>query len=120
MRTLERPRILEELPTFVHPSPDIEDILGIGNDFPHEVYVGRTPSNSYLIYCYGGMHGLACFSKPQNLTKFVDKFCPLIYCKPELVTFDDARDIAKSRPVENLVCLLLLDDINDPKIHYIK
>ena len=35
------------------------------------------------------------------------------------VSFDEAREIAKERPMP-VVSLMLLDDLNDPQIHYVR
>jgi hypothetical protein len=35
------------------------------------------------------------------------------------VTFDEAREVAKDRPLP-VVSLMLLDTINNPKIHFVR
>jgi hypothetical protein len=97
-------------------------ILGLDRDFPDQVIVlHHPPSGRYGCYRFGGVHGLACFSTPNAALHFaLEALEPTV---PGLVlqsvTFDEAREVAKSRPFP-VVAVMLLDDLDDPVIHYVK
>lgn len=64
---------------------------------------------------------MACFSTPNAALQFaLEALEPSV---PGLVlqsvTFDEAREVAKSRPYP-VVAVMLLDDLDDPLIHYVK
>lgn len=97
-------------------------ILGLDRDFPEQVIVlHHPPTGRYGCYRFGGVHGLACFSTPNAALQFaLEALEPSV---PGLVlqsvTFDEAREVAKSRPYP-VVAVMLLDDLDDPLIHYVK
>lgn len=94
-------------------------VLGLGEDFPDRVYVLRhPPSGKYGCYCFNGVHGLACFSTEWAAFRFAE-FIDLSGMTCDEVDFDGARDIAKGRPLP-VVSLMLLDDLEDPRIHYVR
>lgn len=94
-------------------------ILGLGHDFPDRVFIIKhPPTNRYGCYCYDGIHGLACFSSAQGASEFAS-WLDLSGMSSEEVSFDQAREVAKGRPAL-IVSLMLLDDLDDPKIHYVR
>jgi hypothetical protein len=76
------------------------------------------PSGRYGCCRFGNVHGLACFEQARpalefaysELSEVVDEL------QPQLVSFDKAREIAKSRgyPVESLIVL------DKEIIHFVK
>ena len=94
-------------------------ITGLDTDFPEELYVLKhPPSGKYGCYCFDGVHGLACFSTEYGAFRFAE-WIDLSGMSCEQVDFDQARVIAKNRP-QPVVALMLLDDINSPKIHFVR
>ena len=72
-----------------------------------------------MCYCFDSMHGISCFEVKENAEKYRDDLSKDI---PGGVvtqyTFDEARDIAKSKPPT--VGLFLQDDMNNIKIHFVR
>lgn len=96
---------------------DIETSLV--DSFPDNLYVLHHPRTGvYGCYCHGGLHGLACFTSEMSAFRFAEHI-ELSGMASQETTFDEAREIARSRPAP-LVALLLLDSLSNPKIHYIK
>ena len=94
-------------------------LLGLGTDFPEELYLISHPaSGKYGCYCHDGVHGLACFSSENNAFRFAE-WLDLSGMACMEVSFDEARSIAKDRPMP-IISLMLLDDLEDPKIHYVR
>ncbi|MCB0824574.1 MAG: hypothetical protein KDC26_00135 [Armatimonadetes bacterium] len=94
-------------------------ILGLDNDFPTRVFVIKhMPSNKFGCYCFDGIHGLACFSTEAQALEFAE-WIQLTGMSAAEVSFDEAREIAKERPMP-IVSLMLLDDLDDPVIHYVR
>lgn len=101
--------------------PQILDcpLAGIGEEFPDVLYViHHPPTGKYGCYCHEGTHGLACFPTAGSAGKFTENV-DLTGMLTVAVTFDEARDIAKERPLP-IVSLILLDGISEPRIHYIR
>ncbi len=93
--------------------------LDIADSIPDSLYVLRhEPSGKYGCYCHEGVHGLACFSTQGHAFRFAE-WIDLSGMASQNVTFDEARDIAKARPLP-IVSLMLLDDMSAPKIHYVR
>jgi hypothetical protein len=76
------------------------------------------PSNKYGCYCHQGIHGLASFSNEDAAFRFAE-FIDLSGMVTEQVSFDQAREIAKERPMP-IISLMLLDDLREPVIHYVR
>lgn len=94
-------------------------ILGIESDWPAVVYLlYHPPTRKYGCYCYNGIHGLACFSSEQGAYRFAE-WIDLSGMTTVETTFDEAREIAKERPMP-IVSLMLLDRLDDPVIHYVR
>ncbi len=94
-------------------------LIGLEETFPDQVFVLHHPaSDRYGCFCHEGVHGLACFSNEQGAFRFAE-WIDLSGMVTRELTFDDARDIAKSRPMP-VVSLMLLDKIEDPQIHYVR
>lgn len=97
----------------------VEPVLGIGEEFPDSVYVLSHPSTSrYGCYCHQGIHGLACFSTETHAIRF-SEWIDLSGMQVVRLSFDEAREVAKARPLP-VVALMLLDRLEDPKIHYVR
>lgn len=94
-------------------------VLGLDVEFPERLFVLKhPPSGKYGCYCFNGVHGLACFSTEHGAFRFAE-WIDLSGMACEQVNFEEAREIAKRRPLP-VVSLMLLDDIADPKIHYVR
>ncbi len=94
-------------------------LLGLDNGIPDSLFVLFHPgTGKYGCYCHEGVHGLACFSTEAAAHRFAE-WIDLSGMSCLAVTFDEARDIAKDRPLP-VVSLMLLDKLNDPTIHYVR
>ena len=95
----------------------IQPLLGLDKGFPEKFYV-FVDGNKFLCYCYKGLHGLACFENLENAENYKSSI-NIKSLVIQSVTFEEARKIAKNRP-DPIICLLLLDDLTNPEIHYVK
>jgi hypothetical protein len=96
-----------------------EPVLGIDSDFPNALYLLYHPASmKYGCYCHDGVHGLACFSTESGAFRFAE-WIDLGGMSSVEVTFDQAREVAKSRPPP-VVSLMLLDKLHEPKIHFVR
>lgn len=87
--------------------------------FPDTLYVLYHPaSGRYGCYCHERVHGLASFSN-ENLAFRFSEHIELPGLMTQELTFDEAREVAKERPLP-VVALMLLDNMDDPKIHYVR
>lgn len=94
-------------------------ILGLGETFPDSLFVLRHPPTSrYGCFCHDGIHGLACFSEESSAAEFGTEI-GLPGMTIEATSFDEAREIAKARPLP-VVALMLLDDVGHPQIHFVR
>ena len=94
-------------------------LLGLDTEFPDNIFVLHHPATGkYGCYCFQGIHGVACFSSESAAFRFAE-WIDLSGMTSVECSFDEARDIAKSRPMP-IVALMLLDSMNDPKIHYVR
>lgn len=94
-------------------------LFGLDQDFPDRVFVLHHPaSDRYGCFCHEGVHGLACFSNESGAFRFAE-WIDLSGMMTRELSFDEAREVAKSRPMP-VVSLMLLDEMSDPKIHYIR
>lgn len=94
-------------------------LLGLADTFPDTLFVlHHAASNRYGCFCHEGVHGLACFSTESGAIRF-SEWIDLSGMSVQEVSFDEARVVAKDRPMP-VVSLMLLDQINDPKIHYVR
>jgi hypothetical protein len=94
-------------------------LLGLDQDFPDEVFVLHHPSTGrYGCFCYEGVHGLACFSDASGAFRFAE-WIDLAGMAAVALSFDEAREVAKARPLP-VVSLMLLDSLSNPKIHYVR
>lgn len=97
----------------------VQPILGLGEDFPTSVFVLSHPSTGrYGCYCHQGVHGLACFSTEESALRFAE-WIELSGMAVVDLPFDEAREVAKARPLP-VVALMLLDRMESPKIHYVR
>lgn len=94
-------------------------ILGLDNEFPDTLYVLFHPaSRRYGCYCHEAVHGLASFSDEASAYRFAEHI-ELGGMTTLEVSFDEAREIAKARPLP-IVALMLLDKMDEPKVHFIR
>ena len=96
-----------------------QPIIGLDETFPENVYVlHHVASGKYGCFCHEGIHGLACFSTEMGAFRFAE-LIEQTGMQAIDTTFDEARDIAKGRPLP-VVSIMLLDRINDPKVHFVR
>ncbi|RYG37129.1 hypothetical protein EON81_07585 [bacterium] len=94
-------------------------LLGLDETFPNEVFVLHHPNTDrYGCFCHEGVHGLACFSSEKGAFRFAE-WIDLSGMMTKELSFDEARDVAKERPMP-VVSLMLLDNPDDPQIHYVR
>lgn len=94
-------------------------VLGIENDFPEQLFLLFHPgTGKYGCYCHNGVHGVACFTSEAGAFRFAE-WIDLSGMSSVEVPFDEAREIAKQRPLP-IVSLMLLDRMTDPQIHYVR
>ena len=94
-------------------------LLGLDTEFPDSVYVlHHSPTKRYGCYCHQGVHGLACFSSQGGAVNF-GEFIDLDGLSIMQLSFDDAREVAKERPMP-VTALMLLDNMSDPKVHFVR
>jgi hypothetical protein len=94
-------------------------LVGLDETFPDVLYVLHHPaSGRYGCFCHQGIHGLACFSSEFGAFRFAE-WIDLSGMATEEMSFDEAREVAKGRPLP-VVSLMLLDHINDPQIHFVR
>jgi hypothetical protein len=98
---------------------NLPKLQGLDEEFPEVLFVLHHPSTSrYGCFCHDGIHGLACFSSEAGAFRFSEWIDLSGMCTVEL-TFDEAREVAKGRPLP-VVAMMLLDELNDPKIHFVR
>lgn len=86
--------------------------------FPDTLYVSlHASTGKYGCYCYKGVYGLACFSTEFGAERFTERI-DLTGMAVMEVSFDQAREIAKDRPLP-VTAIMLLNNINDPTIHFV-
>jgi hypothetical protein len=94
-------------------------LLGLDTEFPNLLYVLHHPSSDrYGCYCHDGIHGLACFSLAASANQFAS-LIELSGMVTKEVSFDEARELAKARPLP-VVSLMLLDEMRTPEIHFVR
>lgn len=94
-------------------------LMGLDQDFPQSLFVLHHPATDrYGCFCHEGVHGLACFSSEMAACRFAEHIA-LSGMSTMEVTFDDARQRAKGRPLP-VVSLMLLDKMAAPEIHYVR
>ena len=93
--------------------------IEIEDSIPDVLHVLKhPPSGKYGCYCHQGVHGLAVFSTTSSAFQFA-QCIDLSGMSCIEVSFDEAREIAKERPLP-IVSLMLLDNLGDPKIHFVR
>jgi hypothetical protein len=94
-------------------------LVGLDVSFPDQLFVLHHPSTDrYGCFRHAGVHGLACFSTEDGALRFA-QLIDLSGMVTRSVTFDEARDVAKDRPMP-VISLMLLDCMEDPQIHYVR
>ncbi len=99
-----------------------EDLMGSFGSFPEEIYLISVGDNRFA--CNNAttpdgmqVNGLACFPSPDDATTYMssENGLPGDIKKS---SFNDAREIAKSKPV--LDCLFLFAGIQIVEIHFVR
>ncbi len=85
-------------------------------DTLHVIY--HQPTDKYGCYCFNNIYGLACFTDEIGAYRFCEHL-DLDGMQVLTVNFDEAREIAKARPMP-IVSMMLMDSTSNPKIHYIR
>ena len=94
-------------------------VLGLESSFPDELFILKhEPSGKFGCYMHEGVHGLACFSTEDGAFLF-GSYIELPGMVALEVSFDEARIVAQDRPMP-IISLMLLDDMDDPQIHYVR
>src|ERR1700722_18926179 len=94
-------------------------LIGLDETFPDRLFVLHHASPSrYVCFCHDGVHGLACFSYEAAAFRFAE-WIDLSGMATKEVSFDEAREVAKERPMP-VVSLMLLDQIEHPQIHFVR
>jgi hypothetical protein len=99
--------------------PLVMPLLGLDNGFPDNIFVlHHVLTKRYGCYNHQGITGLACFSSQGGAFNF-GEYLDLDGLTIMELTFDEAREVAKERPMP-VVSMMLLDNISDPIIHYVR
>jgi len=94
-------------------------LIGLDQTFPDRLFVLHHPaSDRYGCFQHEGIHGLACFSDEAAAFRFA-AWIDLSGMKTCELSFDEAREVAKQRPLP-VVAVMLLDRIEAPQIHYVR
>lgn len=94
-------------------------LMGLDDSFPERVFVlHHAPTNRYGCFCHEGVHGLACFTDEAGATRF-GEWIDLAGMITVDLSFDEAREVAKDRPLP-VVSLMLLDNLENPQIHFVR
>ena len=99
-----------------------EDMMGSFGSFPDEIYLISVGENKYA--CNNAttpdgmeVNGLACFLSPDDATTYMSAETHL-EGDIKKSSFNDARDIAKGKPV--LDCLFLFQGVQIIEIHFVR
>ena len=94
-------------------------VLGLGETFPDQLFLLHHPaSGKYGCFCHDGVHGLASFSGEAAAFRFAE-WIEISGMATVEVSFDEAREVAKARPMP-VVSLMLLDNLHQPVIHWVR
>ncbi|MCX7799370.1 MAG: hypothetical protein N2109_03400 [Fimbriimonadales bacterium] len=97
----------------------VEEVTRLLDEFPDTVWLLEHPATGkHGCYCYQGVHGVACFSTEAGAFRFAE-WIDLSGMQAREMSFDEAREVAKSKPLP-IVALMLLDSLSNPKIHYVR
>lgn len=97
----------------------VEEVTELLDAFPDTVWLLEHPATGkHGCYCFQGVHGVACFSTEAGAFRFAE-WIDLSGMQSREMSFDEAREVAKSKPLP-IVALMLLDSLNNPKIHYVR
>ena len=94
-------------------------VLGLDLEFPDRLFVlQHPPTDRYGCFQHQQIHGLACFSSEAGAIEF-SRQIDLTGMVTQELTFDEAREVAKARPMP-VVSIMLLDSMDDPYIHFVR
>lgn len=92
---------------------------GLDYEFPSVLWILKHEQlGKFGCYCFQGINGLAAFSTEALAIDFAKWVAELLLATQE-VTFDEAREVAKGRPLP-VIALFLCDDLDAVQIHYVK
>lgn len=98
-------------------------IKGFDEFPPHIWIIHYREAKKYACFEHFGINGLAAFSDEADAEYFAcsiaEAHCLTSGLDIRQVTFEEARIVAKGRPLP-IVSLILLDDFNDPLVHWVK
>lgn len=95
--------------------------IGGFDDFPDSVVIIEYSGGRHAVYCVKQpeeIHGVACFSNEGRAVLFTERVS-VTGGKTVTMSFDDAREIAKSKSAP-IVALILVDDWENPKVHFVR
>lgn len=94
--------------------------LGIELDLPEELIVlQQSFTGKYACFTLDGVLGLACFVTRDAAEKFHAAYPESVKLSFLMVSFDEAREIAKARP-DPVKSLVVMDAPAGPVIHFVK
>jgi len=94
-------------------------LIGLEETFPDNLFILHHPaSDRYGCFHHEGIHGLACFTTESAAFRFAE-WIDLSGMMTREVSFDEAREVAKQRPMP-VVSLMLLDRLENPQIHFVR
>ena len=97
----------------------LSPVLGLGETIPDQLFVLHHPATDrYGCFCHQGIHGVACFSSEDGAARF-GEWIDLGGMKIRQVSFDEARELAKQRPLP-INALILLDNLQSPNVHFVR
>ncbi len=94
-------------------------VLGLDFEFPDQLFVlQHPPTDRYGCFQHQQVHGLACFSTEGGAIQF-SRQIDLNGMVVRNLSFDEAREVAKARPMP-VVSVMLLDQLDNPQIHFVR
>jgi hypothetical protein len=112
---LDHPGIIEQI------NGDTFGMEGLyGPTMPERLFLIEYPGSLYALYCHNGEHGLACFSSEGRAIMYMDHLVGRVPSGSNVVamSLDDALDKAKQKG-KPVVCIMLLDEIENPRKQYV-
>jgi len=94
-------------------------IVGLNDQFPDHLFLLHHPeSGKYGCFNHQETHGLASFSDETAAFRFAEwiEVSGMVTIE---VSFDEAREVAKARPLP-VTSLMLLDNLYSPVIHFVR
>lgn len=105
------------------PTETVHRILTPLEEFPETLYLVTNPKGlSYQLKLkladdWDGW-GIVCFTTPEIADCFVSACDPDMHLAATEMSFDDARELAKSKM--DVGCLFMMDDPDNIKVHWVR